>query len=69
MVYKTKPAGRQPGRRVPGNPAIVPDPGLPQKIIIDNQNSVAYSVIQKREARRFQPPPKTAPLKLRKDIK
>ena len=69
MVYKTKPAGRQPGRRAPGNPAIVPDRDLPQKILVDNQNGVAYSIMKKSEARRFKPPPKTAPLKLRREIK
>jgi hypothetical protein len=69
VVYKTKSAGRQPGRRVPGNPAPVLDRDLLQKITVDNQNGVAYSIIQQSEVRRLKPPSKAAPLKVRQEIK
>jgi len=69
VVYKTKPAGRQPGRRGSGNRAIVPDRDLRLKITVDNQNGVAYSIILNSEVRRFEPPPKKAARKLCQEIK
>jgi hypothetical protein len=48
---------------VSGNPAIVLDRDLLLKNAVDNQNGVAYSIIQQKEIRIFEPPSKNSTTK------